>query len=229
MIQKYQQSWLVFLSWKVVTFNDTNLQKLDRRRCHRASPAVQNTDRSCTSYHCTLSQTNLWVQTRTETQPDSTVNTSKWKRYFRFHWFAFLEQGLGLFKTPISRVFTNTSKLDIPRFCAACYIVQRRKNCYFEHELQFLPWRILHKRRQHKLTDVTLCVSADMLVTPGTVKSNGSSENPAFFIKGTRNPPRQLSTCTGMLYRFPNCKWIIITCSNTNVSHHDNTKYQPWT
>ena len=56
------------------------------------------------------------------------------------------------------------------------------------------------------VTGVTLCVSADMLVTPGTVKSNGSSGNPAFFIKGTRNPPRQLSTCTGMLYRFPNCK-----------------------
>ena len=89
---KYQQ-FIVFLPCEV-TYNDTNLQTLDRRRCHRASPAVQNTDRSCTSYHCTLSQTNLLVQTRTETRGDSTVNNSNKNDIFHSIDYLFLEQGL---------------------------------------------------------------------------------------------------------------------------------------
>ncbi len=43
-------------------------------------------------------------------------------------------------------------------------------------------------------------------MTPGTVKLNGSISHPAFSIKGTRKPPRQLSTCTGILYFRPSCK-----------------------
>lgn len=47
---------------------------------------------------------------------------------------------------------------------------------------------------------LTLCVSAEMLVTLLTRKSNGSSLNPAFSMNTIRNPPKQASTWKGMLY-----------------------------
>lgn len=50
----------------------------------------------------------------------------------------------------------------------------------------------------------TLWVSAEILVTPGNLKSNDATGNPASGIKHNKNPPRHASTCTGILYFNPN-------------------------
>lgn len=56
--------------------------------------------------------------------------------------------------------------------------------------------------RSHRLSmQPTLWVSAEMLVTPGTRKSNSSPTSyPTSFIKAIKNPPRQASTCRGMFF-----------------------------
>ena len=49
-----------------------------------------------------------------------------------------------------------------------------------------------------------LCKSADIDVTPGKRKSNlGVSVIPALSWNATKNPPKQQSTCTGILYFIP--------------------------
>jgi len=49
-----------------------------------------------------------------------------------------------------------------------------------------------------------LCKSADIDVTPGKRKSNlGVSVIPALSWNTTKNPPKQQSTCTGILYFIP--------------------------
>lgn len=42
-----------------------------------------------------------------------------------------------------------------------------------------------------------------MLVTPGKIKSNGGSGNPACGINAAIKPPKQQSTWTGILYLRP--------------------------
>lgn len=47
-------------------------------------------------------------------------------------------------------------------------------------------------------------MSTDMLVTPGTEKSNGGTSYPNLGRNAIIKLPRQESTCTGMLYFNPN-------------------------
>lgn len=49
-----------------------------------------------------------------------------------------------------------------------------------------------------------MCVSADILVTPGKLKSNNGNWKPACGINAAINPPKQQSTWTGILYLRPN-------------------------
>lgn len=61
-------------------------------------------------------------------------------------------------------------------------------------------------RRSKSMEILTLWVSADILVTPGTLKSTFGTSKPAFSMNGTMNPPRQQSVCTGILYLLPSCE-----------------------
>lgn len=48
-----------------------------------------------------------------------------------------------------------------------------------------------------------MCVSVEILVTPGNIKSNGGKGKPAWGINAAIKPPKQQSTWTGILYFRP--------------------------
>ena len=51
-----------------------------------------------------------------------------------------------------------------------------------------------------------LWVSMLIDVTPGNRKSKSGREKPASAMNGMRKPPKQASTCNGMLYLIANCE-----------------------
>lgn len=59
------------------------------------------------------------------------------------------------------------------------------------------------KTNSIRIRVLTLCVSADILVTPGRRKSKGFIGYPAFSMNGKMNPPKQQSTWTGTWYVLP--------------------------
>lgn len=58
---------------------------------------------------------------------------------------------------------------------------------------------------------ITLCVSADILVTPAKLKSNEGRGKPAWGINAAMKPPKQQSTWTGILYLRPKAEIAFIS------------------